>query len=64
MSKMFPITKVAVFGIGAVGGVFAAWLCNLPAGQIQLSALARGETLKTLQTKGLSWVDNDGLVAF
>ncbi len=60
MNKMSPITKVAVVGVGAVGGVFAAWLSNLPAGQIQLSALARGETLKTLQTKGLSWVDSDG----
>ena len=60
MNNISPITKVAVVGVGAVGGVFAAWLCNLPAGQIQLSALARGETLKTLQTKGLSWVDSDG----
>jgi 2-dehydropantoate 2-reductase len=54
MSKHPSINKVAVVGVGAIGGVFAAWLAKLPAGQIQLNALARGETLRTLQSKGLT----------
>jgi 2-dehydropantoate 2-reductase len=60
MSKHPSINKVAVVGVGAIGGVFAAWLAKLPAGQIQLNALARGETLRTLQSKGLTWVDGEG----
>jgi 2-dehydropantoate 2-reductase len=53
--------KVAVVGVGAIGGLFAGWLgSRLPSGQIQLSAVARGETLRTLRERGLSWVDADG----
>lgn len=53
--------KVAVVGVGAIGGLFAGWLgSRLPAGQIQLSAVARGETLSTLREQGLTWVDADG----
>ena len=54
--------KIAVVGIGAIGGLFASWLgSRLPAGQIQLSAVARGETLRTLRERGLTWVDADGV---
>jgi 2-dehydropantoate 2-reductase len=56
-----PLHKVCVVGVGAIGGVFAAWLgTRLPAGRIALSALARGETLRTLRAEGLSWLDADG----
>ena len=59
--NMPPLNKVCVVGVGAIGGVFAAWLgARLPAGRIALSALARGETLRTLQAEGLCWVDADG----
>lgn len=50
--------KVTIVGMGAIGGVFAAWLgARLPAGRIQLSALARGQTLAALQQNGLSWAE-------
>ena len=53
-----PLQKVCVVGVGAIGGVFAAWLgSRLPAGRITLSALARGETLRALRTDGLAWQD-------
>ena len=53
--------KVAIVGVGAIGGLFAGWLgSRLPAGQIQLSAVARGETLRTLREQGLVWVDAEG----
>lgn len=56
-----PIQKVAIVGMGAIGSVFAAWLgSRLPAGQIRLSALARGQTLTALQTEGLRWTGDDG----
>ena len=56
-----PITRVAIVGMGAIGSVFAAWLgSRLPAGQIRLSALARGQTLSALQTDGLRWTDDGG----
>lgn len=52
------IHKVTIVGMGAIGGVFAAWLgTRLPAGRIQLSALARGQTLAALQQNGLSWAE-------
>jgi 2-dehydropantoate 2-reductase len=39
-------SKITIVGMGAIGSVFAAWLgSRLPAGQIRLSALARGQTL-------------------
>ena len=53
--------KVAIVGVGAIGGLFAGWLgSRLPAGQVQLSAVARGETLRALKERGLTWVDADG----
>ncbi len=46
--------RVAVVGVGAIGGVFAGWLgSRLPAGRIALCALARGDTLRALQAQGL-----------
>src|SRR3990167_2410226 len=53
--------KVAIVGVGAIGGLFAGWLgSRLPAGQIQLSAVARGDTLRALRERGLVWVDAEG----
>ncbi|MBW8470412.1 MAG: 2-dehydropantoate 2-reductase [Thiobacillus sp.] len=61
MSTTPSIQKVAVVGVGAIGGLFTGWLgSRLPAGQIQLSAVARGETLRALRERGLVWVDADG----
>jgi 2-dehydropantoate 2-reductase len=61
MSTTPSIQKVAIVGVGAIGGLFAGWLgSRLPAGSIQLSAVARGETLRTLRERGLIWVDADG----
>ena len=58
-SPMFK--KIAIVGVGAIGGLFAGWLgSRLPAGQIQLSAVARGNTLRTLHDQGLTWVDAEG----
>jgi len=48
--------KVAIVGLGAIGGLFAGWLGQrLPADEISLSALARGATLAAVQREGL-WV--------
>lgn len=59
MNQLFH--KVTIVGMGAIGGVFAAWLgTRLPAGQVQLSALVRGQTLSALQHHGLVWTDEDG----
>ena len=56
-----PLHKITVVGMGAIGGVFAAWLgTHLPASRIQLSALARGQTLAALQQNGLVWADDTG----
>jgi 2-dehydropantoate 2-reductase len=53
--------RIAIVGMGAIGSAFAAWLgSRLPAGQIQLSALARGATLHQLRTEGLTWTDEHG----
>lgn len=53
--------QVAIVGVGAIGGLFAGWLgSRLPAGQVQLSAVARGETLRALRERGLVWVDAEG----
>jgi 2-dehydropantoate 2-reductase len=53
--------KIAVVGLGAVGGVFAALLSRLSGAQkVQLSAIARGRTLATLQTQGLVWTNLSG----
>jgi 2-dehydropantoate 2-reductase len=53
--------KIAVVGLGAVGGAFAGLLGTLPPSQkIQLSAIARGKALTALQTQGLAWTDATG----
>jgi 2-dehydropantoate 2-reductase len=42
--------KICIVGAGAVGGAIGGWLgARLPAGEIQLSALARGATLQALR---------------
>ena len=49
--------KVCIVGLGAIGGLFASWLgSRLPqpeAGTLQLSALARGDTLAAVRRHGL-----------
>ena len=61
MSDSPNFKKIAIVGVGAIGGLFAGWLgSRLPAGQIQLSAVARGDTLRTLREQGLTWVDAEG----
>lgn len=53
--------KIAVVGLGAVGGAFAGLLGTLPPSQkIQISAIARGKALTALQTQGLAWTDAAG----
>ncbi len=52
------IKKIAVVGLGAVGGAFAGLLGTLPPSKnIQISAIARGKALTALQTQGLVWTD-------
>ncbi|MCB0135627.1 MAG: 2-dehydropantoate 2-reductase [Caldilineaceae bacterium] len=61
MNQTPVFQKIAIVGVGAIGGLFAGWLgSRLPAGQIQLSAVARGDTLRALSERGLTWVDADG----
>jgi 2-dehydropantoate 2-reductase len=46
--------KTCIVGAGAIGGLFGGWLgSRLPAGEIELSALARGATLAALRQDGL-----------
>jgi 2-dehydropantoate 2-reductase len=53
--------KIAVVGLGAVGGAFAGLLGTLPPSKnIQLSAIARGKSLTALQSQGLVWTDASG----
>ena len=53
--------KIAVVGLGAVGGAFAGLLGSLPpAKHIQLSAIARGKALTVIQTQGLVRTDAAG----
>ncbi len=53
--------QVTIVGVGAIGGLFAGWLgSRLPAGQVQLSAVARGETLRARRERGMVWVDAEG----
>jgi 2-dehydropantoate 2-reductase len=62
MSDSPTFKKIAIVGVGAIGGLFAGWLgSRLPAGQIQLSAVARGDTLRTLREQGLTWVDGESV---
>ena len=49
--------KITIVGMGAVGGVFAAYLGKLDHAKVQLSAIARGDTLHKLRAHGLTWVD-------
>jgi 2-dehydropantoate 2-reductase len=51
--------KVCIVGLGAVGGVLAARLARLPAGRVQLSALARGATLAAVQAQGLVLLEGE-----
>jgi 2-dehydropantoate 2-reductase len=47
--------KVCIVGLGAVGGLLAAWLVQrVPAAQVQVCALARGATLAAVQQHGLA----------
>ena len=46
--------KVAIVGLGAIGGLFAGWLgTRLAPGRVVLSALARGATLAAVRRDGL-----------
>jgi 2-dehydropantoate 2-reductase len=48
--------KVCIVGVGAIGGLFAAWLGGrLAPGRVELSALARGATLAALRDHGLQF---------
>jgi 2-dehydropantoate 2-reductase len=55
--------RICIVGAGAVGGLFAGWLAQAaPAAGTQVSVLARGATLRALQTQGL-WLDTPGAPA-
>ena len=55
------LKKIAVVGLGAVGGAFAGLLGTLPpAHKLQLSAIARGKALTALQMQGLAWTHASG----
>jgi 2-dehydropantoate 2-reductase len=45
--------RIAIVGMGAIGGLMAAWIGRRHAGHVQLSAYARGATLEALQQHGL-----------
>ena len=46
--------RICIVGLGAIGGVFAGWLgSRLPAGEVDLCALARGATLAAVRRDGL-----------
>ena len=52
--------KVCIVGAGAIGGLFAGWLgSRIPADELVLSALARGETLAALRAGALQ-LDSGG----
>ncbi len=54
------LRRVAIVGAGAIGGLFGAWMgTRLPAGQIELSALARGRTLEAVRAEGIVWTDDE-----
>jgi 2-dehydropantoate 2-reductase len=52
--------KVCIVGLGAIGGLFAAWLARLPAARVQVSALVRGPTLAAVRERGLVLDDAAG----
>jgi 2-dehydropantoate 2-reductase len=56
--------KICIVGLGAIGGLFAARLGQrLPAGEVTLSALARGATLAAVRQHGLRVHGADGTTA-
>ena len=59
--------RVCIVGLGAIGGLFAGWLgTRLPqptAGTLQLSTLARGETLAAVRRHGLRLDTPQGMVS-
>lgn len=57
--------KVCIVGLGAIGGLFAGWLGSRPAaaGTLELSALARGETLAAVREQGLRLDSAQGVVS-
>ena len=56
--------KIGIVGLGAIGGLFAARLGQrLPAGEVTLSALARGATLAAVRQHGLRVHGADGTTA-
>ncbi len=52
--------KVCIVGLGAIGGLFGAWLGRLPPGRVQVSALVRGATLAAVREHGLRLSDAGG----
>jgi 2-dehydropantoate 2-reductase len=52
--------NVCIVGLGAIGGLLAAWLGRLPADRVHLSALVRGETLAAVRERGLLLDDAAG----
>ena len=50
--------RVAIVGAGAIGGLFAAWLSQLP--HVRVSVLARGATLQALRGQGLQLTSAQG----
>lgn len=50
--------RVAIVGSGAIGGLFAAWLSQLP--HVRVSVLARGATLQALRGPGLQLTSAQG----
>jgi 2-dehydropantoate 2-reductase len=53
------MTKICIVGLGAIGGLAAAWLARLGA-EVELSALARGATLDAVRRNGLRCEDASG----
>ncbi|MDP1901421.1 MAG: 2-dehydropantoate 2-reductase [Rubrivivax sp.] len=50
--------KVCIVGLGAIGGLLAGWIgSRLPAGRVELSAYARGQTLAAVRSRGLQLQD-------
>lgn len=53
--------KICIVGLGAIGGLCAAWLGrNLPPGAVTLSALTRGATLQAVRQHGLRLQEPEG----
>ncbi|MCZ2104160.1 MAG: 2-dehydropantoate 2-reductase [Burkholderiales bacterium] len=50
--------KICIYGVGAIGGWMGARLARLPG--VALTAVARGATLRALQTEGLRLLEQDG----